>query len=83
VGLDKARHDDLARGIDNVGVVCREVLPNGHDVVALKQDIPMLDQPKRACAKAWVHGDNQGSFADERLLRAMVIVVIMMIVVGY
>jgi len=52
-------------------------------MVALKQDITILDQPKRACAKAWVHGDNQGSFADERSLRAIVIVVIMIIIVGY
>jgi hypothetical protein len=51
-------------------------------VVALKQDIPMLDQPKRACAQAGVHGDNQGRLADERALRAIGIVVLMMIIVG-
>ena len=39
MGVDQARHDDAAGGVDDFGVVGHEIRPDGDDAVALDEDV--------------------------------------------
>ena len=47
MGVDEARDDDVARGVDHLRAVRRQVRPDGGDRVALDEDVGARQLPQR------------------------------------